>query len=62
MPFVFPPELQWRSPSVSGCAVYRSSKNSPKRSPKVMRIERIVAVSLWSFIAVGITLLLLFKR
>jgi len=41
--------------------VYRSSKNT-KRSPKVRRIERIVAISLWSFIAAGVTLLLLFKR
>jgi len=41
--------------------VYRSSKNTPQRSPKVRRIERIVAISLWSFIAVGVTLLLLFK-
>ena len=42
--------------------VYRSAKNTPKRSPKVRRIERIVAISLWSFIAVGVTLLLVFKR
>jgi hypothetical protein len=42
--------------------VYRSSKNTPKRSPKVRRIERIVAISLWSFIAVGVTLLLIFKH
>jgi len=42
--------------------VYRSSKNTPRRSPKVRRIERIVAISLWSFIAVGVTLILLFKR
>jgi hypothetical protein len=41
---------------------YRSSQNTPKRSPKVRRVERIVAISLWSFIAVGVTLLLLFKR
>lgn len=43
-------------------SVYRSSKNTPKRSPKTMRIERIVAISLWSFIAAGITLLFLFRR
>jgi hypothetical protein len=43
-------------------AVCRSSRNTPKRSPKVTRIERIVAISLWSFIAVGVTLLLLFKH
>jgi hypothetical protein len=42
--------------------VYRSSKNAPQRSPRVRRIERIVAISFWSFIAVGITLLLVFKR
>ena len=42
--------------------VYRSSKNTPKRSPKIMRIERIVAVSLWSFIALGVTLLLVLRR
>ena len=39
--------------------VYRSSKNAPKRSSKVMRIERIAAVSLWSVIAIGIAILLL---
>jgi len=43
-------------------SVYRSSKNTPKRSPKVRRIERIVAISLWSFIAAAVTLLLLFRR
>jgi hypothetical protein len=42
--------------------VYRSSRNTPKRSPKVRQIERIVVIGLWSFIAVGIALLLLFKR
>jgi hypothetical protein len=42
--------------------VYRSSKNTPKRSPNVRRIERIVAISLWSFIAVSVTLLLIFKH
>jgi hypothetical protein len=42
--------------------VYRSSKDTPKRSPRARRIERIVAISLWSFIAVGVTLLLLFKH
>jgi hypothetical protein len=29
--------------------VYRSSKDTPKRSPKMMRIERIVAISLLEF-------------
>jgi len=42
--------------------VFRSSKNTPKRSPRVRRMERIVAISLWTFIAVSVTLLLLFKR
>jgi hypothetical protein len=42
--------------------VYRSSKNTPQRSPKVRRIEQIVAISLWGFIAAGVALLLLFKR
>ena len=42
--------------------VYQSSRNSPERSPRVRRIERLVAISLWTFIAVGVTLLLLFKR
>jgi hypothetical protein len=49
---------------VLGLRVYgvnQSSKNT-RRSPWVRRIERIVAISLWSFIAVGVTLLLLFKR
>ena len=39
--------------------VYRSSKNTPKRSPKLRRIERIAAISLWSVIAIGIAILLL---
>ena len=43
-------------------SVYRSSKNTPQRSLRVRRIERILAISLWSFIAVAVTLLLLFKR
>jgi cobalamin biosynthesis protein CobD/CbiB len=42
--------------------VYRSSKETPKRSPKVRGIERIVAISLWSFIAVAVTFLLIFKH
>jgi hypothetical protein len=42
-------------------SVYRSSRNT-RRSPKVRRIERIAAISLWSFIAVGVALMLLFKR
>jgi hypothetical protein len=42
--------------------VYRSAKNTPKRSPRVRRIEFIAAIGLWSFIAVSVTLLLFFKR
>ncbi|MGH9512165.1 MAG: hypothetical protein ACRD2U_08505, partial [Terriglobales bacterium] len=42
--------------------VYRSSKNTPKRSPQVRRIERIVAISLWSFIAVWVSILFLTMR
>jgi hypothetical protein len=42
--------------------VYRSSRNTPKRSPKVRRIERIAAIGLWGLIAAGVTLLLIFKR
>ncbi len=60
-----------RIPAVLGVVVllslrfyltYKSAKNAPKRSAKVRRIERIIAISLWSFIAVGVTLLLIFKR
>ncbi len=43
-------------------SVYRSAKNTAQRSPRVKRIERIVAISLWSFIAASVALLLLFKR
>ena len=42
--------------------VYRSSKTTPKRSPKVRRIERIVAIGLWSGIAIGVAILVLAKR
>ncbi len=42
--------------------VYRSARNTPKRSPKVQRIERIVAISLWSFIAAAVALLLISER
>jgi hypothetical protein len=42
--------------------LYRRSKRTHKRSPKIRRIERIVAISLWSFIAVAVSLLLIFKR
>jgi len=40
---------------------YRSSRNT-RRSNKVRRIERIIDIGLWSFIAVGVALMLLFKR
>jgi len=43
-------------------SVYRSSRNTPKRSPKVRRIERFVAIALWSFIAIAVILLLIFRR
>jgi hypothetical protein len=43
-------------------SIYRTSKNTPKRSPEVRRFERILAIGLWSFIAVGVALLLLFTR
>ena len=42
--------------------VYVDVKNAPKRSPKVRRIEVISVIALWSFIAVGVTLLLLTKH
>jgi uncharacterized membrane protein len=41
--------------------IYQSSKNT-RRPARVRRIERIVALSLWSFIAVSIILLFLFHR
>lgn len=42
-------------------SVYETSKNF-KRTPGVERVERIVAISLWSLIAVGVTLLLVFFK
>jgi hypothetical protein len=42
--------------------VYRSSRNTPQRSPRVRRVERITAISLWSFIAIGIAIILLTRR
>jgi hypothetical protein len=42
--------------------VYRSSKNTPQRSLKIRPIEHVAAISLWSFILVAVTLLLIFKR
>jgi len=42
--------------------VYQGSKNTPKRSPRVRHIEEIIAISLWTLIALGVALLLLFKR
>jgi len=41
--------------------IYRRSKQT-RRSPKVRRIENIVAISLWSFIALGVALIFLFNR
>jgi hypothetical protein len=43
-------------------SVYRSSRNTPQRSLRGRRIERIVAISLRSFIALAVILLLAFKR
>ena len=42
--------------------IYLNVKNAPKRSPKVRRIEIIVATILWTFIVVSVTLLLIFER
>jgi len=42
--------------------VYRGVKNAPRRSPKVRRIERIVAITLWSSIAVGVAIIFLAKH
>jgi uncharacterized membrane protein len=41
--------------------VYRSSKQT-RRSPKVKRIENIIAISLWSFIALAVAIIFLVKR
>jgi hypothetical protein len=38
--------------------IYLQAKNAPKRSPRVRRIELIVAAGLWSFIAITVGLLL----
>jgi len=42
-------------------SIYKSSQQT-KRSPKVRSVERIIAVSLWSFIAVGVILILLTRK
>jgi hypothetical protein len=42
--------------------VYRGIKNTPKRSPRVRRIELITVVARWSFIAVSVLFLVLTKR
>jgi hypothetical protein len=42
--------------------IYLGVKSAPKRSPRVRHIEVIVATSLWTFIAVGVTLLLIFAK
>ena len=39
--------------------VYQGIKNAPKRSPKVRRIEVIVAATLWTFILLAVTVLFL---
>jgi hypothetical protein len=42
--------------------IYVDVKNAPKRSPKIRRIEVITATALWTLIAVGVTLILIFAR
>jgi len=42
--------------------VYQSSKTTPKRSPRVRRIEIITVIFLWTFIAVGVTYMVLTRR
>jgi heme/copper-type cytochrome/quinol oxidase subunit 2 len=42
--------------------IYKRAKNAPKRSPRVRRIEVIVAITLWSFIVLGVAFLLLTQR
>jgi len=39
--------------------VYQRVNNAPKRSPRVRRIEVIVAVTLWTFILLVVTVLFL---
>ena len=42
--------------------IYRQAKAAPKRSPRVRRIELIFAISLWSFVAVAVIFLLLWRH
>ena len=42
--------------------IYKRARNAPRRSPRVRRVEVIVAICLWSFIAVAVTILLLVYR
>jgi hypothetical protein len=42
--------------------VYFGIKNTPKRSPRVRHIEIVTVTVLWSFIALGVTFLLLTKH
>jgi hypothetical protein len=42
--------------------IYIDIKNTPKRSPKVRRIEVIVATALWTSILLGVTVLLIVNR
>jgi len=42
--------------------IYRQAKAAPKRSPRGRRIELIFAISLWSFIAIAVIALLLWRR
>jgi hypothetical protein len=75
--FIFDKKIWWQEPnsvriplgivlafawSLRLRRIYEDVKNAPKRSPRVQRIEFIVATILWCFIAVGATLLLIFAR
>jgi len=42
--------------------IYVDVKNAPKRSPRVRRIEVIVATVLWTFIAVGVNSVTYFRK
>lgn len=42
-------------------SIYKSAQQT-KRSPKVARLERMIAISLWSFIAIGVILIFLIRK
>jgi hypothetical protein len=73
--FLSDKEIWWQAPNsvriptaivvalVLGLRIYSVCRSAtPRRSPKTRRIERIVAIGLWSFIAAAVTLLLIFRR